>query len=339
MRTCVWSMNTLALRVVLLVLCGMHSGCSSSDSTAQPALSSNETIRIKDYPVTFDQELGAGVAKLGEGKMHQVDVILLEIPPGKQLAPERLMAEEMIYIVSGQGYTLMWNGADKKRERYDWKEGDFLSPTINSWRQHFNTSSSQPARYLVVSTAPLTARVFQNLAFLNSVEFSFEERWKDNLARAEPQYIPGGEGADSTRMKVGHLLPNLRNREMIERGEGQTGITIRPVGDMANNRVLEMELREFTHPDGTSPYHRHFWETVYVVLKGSGSALLQKEGGPERRVDWTEGDLFLVEAHEYHNHRPRGGPGGRFLQMKPSGYFREVGLNTFMSQGKPGFQR
>jgi quercetin dioxygenase-like cupin family protein len=317
-------------------------GCSQSESkapAAPPPVESHETIRIQNHPVTFDPQLGAGVAKIGEGKFHQLDVTLVEIPSGKQLAPKRLLAEEMIYIVSGEGYTLMWNGADKKQERYNWKQGDFLSPTMNAWRQHFNTSPSQPARYLSVSTAPLTATVFQNPAFLSMVDFNFDERWKDNLARAEAKYVPGGEGADSTRMKVGHFLPDLIHREMIDRGEGQTGITIRPEGDMANNHILEMELREFTDANGSSPYHRHFWETVYLVLKGNGSALLQKEGGQERRVDWTEGDLFLVEAHEYHNHTPRGGPGARFLQMKPSGYFRDVGLNAFMSQNKPGFQR
>jgi len=39
-------------------------------------------------------------------------------------------------------------------------------------------------------------------------------------------------------------------------------------------------------------------ETVYLILKGDGYATLQKDAGPDRRVDWTEGDLFLVEANE-----------------------------------------
>jgi quercetin dioxygenase-like cupin family protein len=137
-------------------------------------------------------------------------------------------------------------------------------------------------------------------------------------------------------MKVGHLLPNLRNRDMKDRGEGMLGLTISPEGDMANNHLLEMEVREFTRPDATSPEHRHVWETVYLILRGSGYANLQKEGGPERRVDWTEGDLFLVEANEYHNHRPRNGAGGRFLQIKPSGYFHDVGLDPYLMQNKPG---
>jgi len=294
-----------------------------------------ETMRIKEYPVKFDPQLGAGIARIGEGKLHQVEVTLVEIPPGKQMSPQRDLAEEMIYIVSGQGYTLMWNEADGTKVRYEWKEGDLLSPSLNAWRQHFNASSSQPARYVAVSTAPLTRKMFHNTAFLNSVEFSFDERWKDSVG-LEPRYIPGGEGAESVRMKVGHLLPSLPNRTMADRRAGMLGITITPEGDMASNHLLEMEVREFMRDDATSPQHRHVWETVYFILKGDGYATLQKGDEPERRIDWTEGDLFLVEANEYHNHRPRGGSRGRFLQIKASGYFRGVGIDPYLMQNRPG---
>jgi quercetin dioxygenase-like cupin family protein len=330
--------NKRGLRTLALLGCAFAISALVffQDATQAQARNEKETMRLKEYPVKMDVKLGVGIAKIGEGKMHQLEVTLVEIPPGKQLPPERHLAEEMIYIVSGQGYTLIWNSADAKKERYDWKEGDLVSPTLNSWRQHFNPSTSQPARYLVVSTAPLTRKMFNNPAFLSSAGFAFDERFKDSVAHAEPKYLAGGTGAASVRMKVGHLLPNLRNRELIDRGEGMLGLTITPEGDMANNSLLEMEVREFTRPDSTSPQHRHVWETVYLILKGDGYATLQKDAGPDRRVDWTEGDLFLVEANEYHNHRPRERAGGRFLQIKASGYFRDLGLDPWLMQNKPG---
>ena len=76
-------------------------------------------------------------------------------------------------------------------------------------------------------------------------------------------------------------------------------------------------------------------ETIYFVLKGEGYALLQREGEPERRVDWKEGELFIVEAHEYHIHRPRPGSSARLLQMKASGYFRRVGIDDYLMQDRP----
>jgi quercetin dioxygenase-like cupin family protein len=152
----------------------------------------------------------------------------------------------------------------------------------------------------------------------------------------KPQYTPEDTtGPENVRMKVGHLLPDLRGRELLRRSRDMLGITIVPEGDMAGNDLLEMEVREFTATDGTTPEHRHVWETVYFVLKGDGYVTLQKGDQPERRLDWTEGDLFLVEANEYHNHRPRA-VGGRFIQIKPSGYFHRVGLaDDFLMQNNP----
>jgi quercetin dioxygenase-like cupin family protein len=296
---------------------------------------SPELIRLKEHPLQQDAALGARAARLSEGKFHQVDVTLIEIPPGGNLPPHRHLAEEMILIVSGSGYTQMWPRPEVRKERYDWKEGDLLSPSLNTWHQHFNTSPTTPARYLSITTAPLTQNLFHNPAFLAASDFLFEDRWKSAVAQ-KPEYTPENTtGPTNVRMKVGHILPDLPGREMLRRSSDQLGITILPHGDMAANELLEMEVREFTRDDGTTPEHRHVWETVYFVFKGNGYATLQKGSGPERRLDWTEGDLFLVEANEYHNHRPRG-IGGRFIQIKPSGYFERVGLEReFLMQNNP----
>jgi quercetin dioxygenase-like cupin family protein len=296
---------------------------------------SPEVIRLKAHPLQQDAALGARAARLSEGKLRQVDVTLIEIPPGGSLPPHRHLAEEMILIVSGSGYTQMWPRPEVRKERYDWKEGDLLSPSLNAWHQHFNSSPTTPARYLSVTTAPLTRNLFHNAAFLSASDFQFEDRWKQAVAQ-KPEYTPENTtGPENVRMKVGHILPDLRGREMLKRSRDMLGITIAPEGDMAANELLEMEVREFTATDGTTPEHRHVWETVYFVLKGDGYVTLQKGKQAERRLDWTEGDLFLVEANEYHNHRPRA-IGGRFIQIKPSGYFHRVGLeDDFLMQNNP----
>jgi quercetin dioxygenase-like cupin family protein len=300
---------------------------------AQPG--GSEIIHPKTYPLTMDPGLGVPAAHLGVGKLHQMDVTIIEIPPGGSTPPHRHLAEEMDLIISGSGYTQMWPRAEVRKERYDWKEGDLLSPSLNVWHQHFNSSQTTPARLVVVTTAPLTENLFHNAAFLTSSDFQFEDRWKQGVTQ-KPEYVPVETyGPENVTMKVGHLLPNLRNRELRKRSRDMLGITISPVGDMAANQLLEMEIREFTATDGTTPEHRHVWETVYYILKGDGYVTLQKGDQPERRLDWAEGDLFLVEANEYHNHRPRS-VGGRFIQIKPSGYFHRVGLaDDFTMQNNP----
>ena len=77
-----------------------------------------QTVPLKTLPVKFDQDYGAAIARIGEGRLHQMDTTLVELPPGGQLAPHRHLAEEIIYIVSGKGYTTMWReGSTSRAER------------------------------------------------------------------------------------------------------------------------------------------------------------------------------------------------------------------------------
>ena len=126
---------------------------------------SSEAINLKEYPVEFNKDLGVFTARIGEGRLHQIDATLIEIPSGGQLAPHRHLAEEIIYVVSGKGYTTMWNQAVERKERYNLVEGDLLSPSMNAWHQHFNSSSDIPGRYLSLTTTPLTGIFSEVLLF------------------------------------------------------------------------------------------------------------------------------------------------------------------------------
>src|SRR5581483_12342271 len=55
---------------------------------------------------------GAYLNLIGTGDVN--DGYLAEIPPGKSLNPQRLLFEEMIYVVEGSGATSIWN--DEKRK-------------------------------------------------------------------------------------------------------------------------------------------------------------------------------------------------------------------------------
>jgi quercetin dioxygenase-like cupin family protein len=328
-------MNTFICRILAsgLIIAPLVVLFGNLSSQAQE---SKELMRPKDMSLKLDKELGIPAQRIGVGKLHQMDLTLVEIPPGGSLPPHKHFAEEMILVISGKGYTTMWNGkGSSKKERYDWSEGDLLSPPLNAWHQHFNASNT-PARYITITTAPLTENVFKNTAFLAANDFTFDDRWRKAIAIKTPERFESAtEGPNTVRFRSGPLFPDLRNRVLGNRGAGMLGVTVDPEGDMSGNELFEWELREFTGSDSTTPEHRHVWETVYFILKGAGYATLQQEGGAERRLDWKEGDMFLVEANEYHNHRPVS-MGARFLQFKASGYFRRVGVDKWTMQNKPG---
>ena len=295
----------------------------------QEMSSADDIIRLRDYPLILDEELGVTAAQIGLGRLHQVDATLIEIPPGGKLPAHRHLAEEIIYIVSGGGHTNMWVGTEDSTHRYDWDAGDLLSPSLNTWHQHFNSSVDVAARYLSITTTPITQNIFPGHDFLSSSDFVFTERWEQGISQ-QPEYTPEGgfESSYVVRMLVGHQLPDLPDRKLKQRRQGAWGITIAPEGDLAGNRVLEMEVREkdgeeFT--DEQAHLHHHPWEVIYVVLDGKGYSNMRREGEALRRVNWQEGDLFIVEADEYHDNRAQPNTRTRYLQVKGAGYFHGVG--------------
>ena len=58
----------------------------------------DEAFHLKQHSVEFDEELGAATARIDEGRLHQIDATLVEIPPGGKLPAHRHLAEEMIYM-------------------------------------------------------------------------------------------------------------------------------------------------------------------------------------------------------------------------------------------------
>ena len=62
---------------------------------------------------------GKGVYINHEASRTSNDCYVAEIPPGKQLEPQRQLFEEMIYVLSGKGSTTVWNDAGK-RVTFEW---------------------------------------------------------------------------------------------------------------------------------------------------------------------------------------------------------------------------
>ena len=87
--------------------------------------------------------------------MRVLGTLVAEITPGKSSGAHQHMYEEVNYILSGQGYSII------EDKRYDWGKGDVLCIPIFSWHQHFNTGE-EPARFLVHHNRPL----MENLGFM-----------------------------------------------------------------------------------------------------------------------------------------------------------------------------
>ena len=65
---------------------------------------------------------GRGVFLNHDASRTSNDCYVCEIPPGGELAPQRQLFEEMIYVLDGRGSTTVWNGAGA-RVSFEWKAG------------------------------------------------------------------------------------------------------------------------------------------------------------------------------------------------------------------------
>jgi gentisate 1,2-dioxygenase len=88
--------------------------------------------------------------------MRVLGTLVAEISPARRSGAHRHFYEEVNYVLSGRGYSLI------EDRRYDWSEGDVLCIPVFSWHQHFNTGD-EPARFLVHHSRPL----MENLGFMH----------------------------------------------------------------------------------------------------------------------------------------------------------------------------
>src|SRR5438309_9369829 len=71
---------------------------------------------------------GRGVFLNHDASRTSNDCYVCEIPPGKELAPQRQLYEEMVYVLDGRGSASVGNDAGK-RTTFEWRaETSFANP-------------------------------------------------------------------------------------------------------------------------------------------------------------------------------------------------------------------
>ena len=246
------------------------------------------------------------VARL-RGSEDVNDAHIIEIPAGGEVAPERHLYEELIYVVAGRGSTKIWNGQGAV-STFEWQKGSLFSVPLNTFSQHFNGSGSRAARFYSVTSAPLMMKLFHNLDFMYSCDYDFTDRF----SAANSDF--SGEGtAYQGRVWESKFIADVGATELQawkERGAGGSNVML----EIADSSMCG-HISQF--PVGTyKKAHRHRAGAHVIIVSGTGFSLLWPDGEPMQPVEWRAGSVVVPPDRWFHQHFNTGTEPARYLALR-----------------------
>jgi gentisate 1,2-dioxygenase len=100
-----------------------------------------------------------------------VDIYMQFLPPGTASGKHRHLAEEIFYVVEGNGYDLHWDVRfdcddrftwqwDSEPKKFEWSQGDFVYIPPYCAHRHFNADPANEARIIVMNSRIVKAMGF-----------------------------------------------------------------------------------------------------------------------------------------------------------------------------------
>jgi quercetin dioxygenase-like cupin family protein/DNA-binding transcriptional MerR regulator len=239
------------------------------------------------------------------------DGYVCEVAAGGRTTPQRYLFEEVVYILSGEGETQIWNRPAAK-QTVRWKAGSVIGPPLNTWRQHINRGN-QPARFLAITNAPVVIDLFHNTDFVFNNDYMFVDRYDgepdffgtENKLRHKDTSAEDSEQAGGVYTWDSGFLPDARKiglKISKERGAANSRIELQLADNTMQAHISEFEVGTYKKA------HRHGPGSHVVMLNGTGYTLMWK-GSPKFsdaashvRVDWTEASLFVPPDGWFHQH-------------------------------------
>jgi oxalate decarboxylase/phosphoglucose isomerase-like protein (cupin superfamily) len=249
---------------------------------------------------------GKGVFINHEASRTSNDCYVCEIAPGRELAPQRQLFEEMVYVLGGRGSTTVWNDAGA-RVTFEWKAGAIFAIPLNAWHQHFNGSGREPARYVAVTNCPSVLNLYDDVEFVFNTRRDFPNRFA-----GEPDYFSAKGEQEGFLLRTNFVADavNLPLLVAAERGAGGGHIRF----NMAKGSIAS-HISQF--PVGTyKKAHAHGPGAHVIVLTGEGYSLMWPEGEEPRRYDWQVGTLIVPPNKFFHQHFNSGPTPARYLAFK-----------------------
>jgi oxalate decarboxylase/phosphoglucose isomerase-like protein (cupin superfamily) len=249
---------------------------------------------------------GRGVYINHEASRTSNDCYVCEIPPGGELAPQRQLFEEMIYVLDGTGSTTVWNDAGNKMT-FEWGTGSLFAIPLNCWHQHFNGSGQAPARYCAVTNSPGIINLYEDVDFVFNTKHDFKSRFN-----GEPDYF-ANRGTQKGLLLETNFVADAINLPLIsakERGAGGGHIRFNLAKGSMNCHISQFPVATYKKA------HCHGPGAHVIIMSGEGYSLMWPEGAEPKRYDWKVGTMIVPPNLWFHQHFNTGTTPGRYLAFK-----------------------
>ena len=252
---------------------------------------------------------GRGVYMNHDASRTSNDCYVCEIAPGQELAPQRQLFEEMIYVLDGRGSTTVRNGAGAKLS-FEWKAGSIFAIPLNTTHQHFNGSGDKPARFIAVTNGPPIINAFGDTDFVFNTDYDFKNRFA-----GESNYFANG-GEQKGLLLDTNFVADAINLPLIsakERGAGGGHIRFSMARGSMNSHISQFPTATYKKA------HAHGPGAHVIIMSGSGYSLMAPEGEPLNRYEWREGTMIVPPNMWFHQHFNTGTTPARYLAFKAEG--------------------
>ncbi len=273
------------------------------------------------------ERMGANAAFIDlEGSEGTDGAYLCEIAPGASTRANKFLFEEAIFVLDGEGESVVWQEGGPERT-IPWKKGAMFSPPLNVWRQHFNRGTG-PARLVSFHDLPVVMDVFHSTEFVFNNEFVFRDRYNsepDFFDFNDSKMVGGGSAAmfseseraaPKKRTIVSGMVPDISQLQLHE--AQSRGLKNKGVEMVFSDNTIQTHISEFA----TGSYkraHRHGPGSQILIVGGEGYSLLwddhprYSEARKHLRVDWKEGSMFVPPDRWFHQHFNGGEQAARYM--------------------------
>jgi mannose-6-phosphate isomerase-like protein (cupin superfamily) len=244
------------------------------------------------------------------GRGDFVGLQVIEIPPAAATDWARHLYDDVFYVLSGHGSTVV-DAGNGQTHSFEWGPRALFAPPLNTPYRLFNVSGNEPLRLVSANDLPFLLNVFRNENFLFDNPFPFSDRiGRQGYFAGEGDFLPIKPGKHMWETNFVPDLASLTLPEWEARGAGSRNIKIILADSSMHSHTSEMPVGSYKKG------HRHGPGAHVFAVTGSGYTLMWNEDDAEfERHEWRHGFVFAPPEGMFHQHFNTGPEPARYLAI------------------------